>query len=390
MSRPAADLMALGRIWLQQIAVLSAKEIRQLLRDRALFIYTVYIFTANIIIAAGGASNELRDSPVRVHDADRSVASRNLIYSFQQPRFRVAGEVGSAAEALRLLDRGEAQMILDIPPDFAESLQRQQPAHVQALIDTSQANTGYLASSYAARIVARFSEDQARRNILRAGGDLRLAPSIRNELRVWYNPGLNDQWFNTISELLTMVTVACILLPAAAMIREKERGTLEQLLVSPLTPLQIMLSKLLSMMLVMLWGTTVAVFGIMMPFYGVPFVGSVPLFFLLTALYAFTNAGLGLVAATFARNSAQVGLVVLLMVMPIVMLSGTWTPMESMPAWLRALMYLSPLRHFIEIAYGILLRGAGFGVLWDSVLPMAAIGVALFALGLARFRTQFA
>jgi ABC-2 type transport system permease protein len=390
MSRPAADLIALGRIWLQQIAVLSAKEIRQLLRDRALFIYTVYIFTANIIIAAGGASNELRDSPVRVHDADRSVASRNLIYSFQQPRFRVTGEVGSAAEALRLLDRGEAQMILDIPPDFAESLQRQQPAHVQALIDTSQANTGYLASSYAARIVARFAEDQAQRNILRAGGDLRQIPAIKNELRVWYNPGLNDKWFNTISELLTMVTVACILLPAAAMIREKERGTLEQLLVSPLTPLQIMLSKLLSMMLVMLCGTTVAVFGIMMPLYQVPFVGSVPLFFLLTALYAFTNAGLGLVAATFARNSAQVGLVVLLMVMPIVMLSGTWTPMESMPAWLRALMYLSPLRHFIEIAYGILLRGAGFGVLWDSVLPMAAIGVALFALGLARFRTQFA
>jgi ABC-2 type transport system permease protein len=390
MSRAQAHTLTLMRIWLQQTAVLAMKEIRQLLRDRALFIYTVYIFTANIIIAAGGASNELRDSPVRVHDADRSVASRNLIYSFQQPRFRLAGEVDSAAEALRLLDRGEAQMILDIPPDFAESLRRQQPAHVQALIDTSQANTGYLASSYAARIVARFSEDQAQRNIIRAGGDPRNLPAIRNELRVWYNPGLNDKWFNTISELLTMVTVACILLPAAAMIREKERGTLEQLLVSPLTPLQIMLSKLFSMMLVMLCGTTVAVFGIMMPFYGVPFVGSVPLFFLLTALYAFTNAGLGLVAATFARNSAQVGLVVLLMVMPIVMLSGTWTPMESMPPWLRALMYLSPLRHFIEIAYGILLRGAGFGVLWDSALPMAAIGVALFALGLARFRRQFA
>ncbi len=390
MSRAQAHTMTLMRIWLQQTAVLAMKEIRQLLRDRALFIYTVYIFTANIIIAAGGASNELRDSPVRVHDADRSVASRNLIYSFQQPRFRLAGEVDSAAEALRLLDRGEAQMILDIPPDFAESLRRQQPAHVQALIDTSQANTGYLASSYAARIVARFSEDQAQRNIIRAGGDPRNLPAIRNELRVWYNPGLNDKWFNTISELLTMVTVACILLPAAAMIREKERGTLEQLLVSPLTPLQIMLSKLFSMMLVMLCGTTVAVFGIMMPFYGVPFVGSMPLFFLLTALYAFTNAGLGLVAATFARNSAQVGLVVLLMVMPIVMLSGTWTPMESMPPWLRALMYLSPLRHFIEIAYGILLRGAGFGVLWDSALPMAAIGVALFALGLARFRRQFA
>lgn len=389
MNRPAAHALTLTRIWMQQIAVLSMKEIRQLLRDRALFIYTVYIFTANIIIAAGGASGELRDAPVRVHDADRSAASRELIYRFQPPRFRLAGEVDSPAQALRLLDRGEAQVVLDIPSDFAESLQRQQLAHVQALIDTSQANNGYLASSYAARIVARFSEEQAQRNVLRAGADLRHAPAIRNELRVWYNPGLNDKWFNTISELLTMVTVACILLPAAAMIREKERGTLEQLLVSPLTPLQIMLSKLLSMMLVMLCGTTVAVFGIMMPFYGVPFVGSVPLFFALTALYAFTNAGLGLAAATFARNSAQVGLVVLLMVMPIVMLSGTWTPMESMPAWLRSLMYLSPMRHYIEIAYGILLRGAGFGILWTSVLPMVAIGVALFALGLARFRRQF-
>ncbi|MGP1675789.1 MAG: ABC transporter permease [Burkholderiales bacterium] len=390
MSRAATTWMTLARIWLQQIAVLSTKEIRQLLRDRALFIYTVYIFTANIIIAAGGASNELINAPVRVHDADRSVASRDLIYRFLPPRFQLEGDVGSPAQALRLLDQGEAQMILDIPPDFDQSLQHQQPAHVQALIDASQANIGYLASSYAARIVARFSEDRAQRNVIRAGGDPRNLPAIRNELRVWYNPDLNHKWFNTISELLTMVTVACILLPAAAMIREKERGTLEQLLVSPLTPLQIMLSKLLSMMLVMLCGTTVAVFGIMMPLYHVPFVGSVPLFYLLAALYAFTNAGLGLVAATFARNSAQVGLVVLLMVMPIVMLSGTWTPMESMPAWLRALMYFSPLRHFIEVAYGILLRGAGIGVLWDSVLAMAAIGIALFALGLARFRTQFA
>lgn len=388
MSRPARKL-ASARVWLRQIAVLSLKEIRQLLRDRALFIYTVYIFTANIIIAAGGATNELRDAAVRVRDADQSVASRDLIYRFQQPRFRLAGEAGSAAEALRLLDESEAQVILEIPSGFAESLRRQQPAHVQALIDTSQANIGYLASSYAARIVGRFSADWAERNVIRAGGDPKQLPSTRNEVRVWYNPGLNDSWFNTISELLTMVTVACILLPAAAMIREKERGTLEQLLVSPLTPLQIMVSKLLSMMLVMLCGTTVAVFGIMVPFYGVPFVGSVPLFFALTALYAFTNAGLGLAAATFARNSAQVGLVVLLMVMPIVMLSGTWTPMESMPAWLRALMYLSPLRHFIEIAYGILLRGAGFGILWTSALPMAAIGAALFALGLARFRRQF-
>jgi len=277
----------------------------------------------------------------------------------------------------------------EIPEHFASSLQSQRVARAQVLIDTSQANTGFLASSYAERIAGQYGAFWAQHNVERAGGDPRLMPSVGNEIRVWYNADLNDEWFNTISELLTMVTVACILLPAAAMIREKERGTIEQLLVSPLSPFQVMLSKVLSMVAVMLAGTAVAIFAIMRPVYGVPFVGSVTLFFLLTALYAFVNAGLGLAAATFARNSAQVGLVVLLMVMPIVMLSGTWTPLESMPPWLRGLMSVSPLRHFIDVAYGILLRGAGLDVLWDSVLAMAVIGVALFALGLWRFRRQF-
>jgi ABC-2 type transport system permease protein len=121
----------------------------------------------------------------------------------------------------------------------------------------------------------------------------------------------------------------------------------------------------------------------------VPVHGSLLLYFALTALYAFTNAGLGLLAGTFARNSAQVGLLVMLMVMPMVMLSGTHTPLESMPAWLRNLMSISPMRYFIDITYGILLRGAGLDVLWDSVLAMAALGVVLFALGMWRFRRQF-
>jgi len=376
-------------VWLRQVGVLSAKELIQLTRDRALFIYTVYIFTANIFIAAGGASNELKDAPTWVRDLDRTQAARDFVYRFQPPYFQLAGEVDSDRAALGLLDRGEAKVVLEIPEHFARSLQAQLPAQVQVLIDTSQANTGFLASSYAERIAGQYGATWAQRNVERAGGDPRLLPSVANEIRVWYNPDLNDKWFNTISELLTMVTVACILLPAAAMIREKERGTIEQLLVSPLSSFQVMLSKVLSMVAVMLVGTAVAIFAIMRPVYGVPFVGSVTLFFLLTALYAFVNAGLGLAAATFARNSAQVGLVVLLMVMPIVMLSGTWTPLESMPPWLRALMSVSPLRHFIDVAYGILLRGAGLDVLWDSVLAMTVIGVALFALGLWRFRRQF-
>jgi ABC-2 type transport system permease protein len=215
-------------------------------------------------------------------------------------------------------------------------------------------------------------------------------PAIASEERVWFNPTLDERWFATISELLTMITVACILLPAAALVREKERGTIEQLLVSPLTPFQVMFPKVLSMIVVTLFGTAVALFGILQPLFHVPARGSLVLFFGVTALYAFTNAGLGLLAATFTRRTAQVGMLMLLAVMPIIMLSGIRAPLESMPGWLRAMVWFSPLRHFIDVGYGILLRGAGVVVLWDSILVMAGLGAVLFTAGLLRFRRQLA
>lgn len=377
-------------LWLRQMRVMTAKELRQLARDRVLLIFIIYIFTVHIVIAAGGIQTELRRAGVLVHDADHSAASRELIYRFQPPYFELKREVTNADVALTLLDRGQAKALLDIPAQFEQTLNEAgRPAVVQMLVDTSNANSGFLASNYATRITAGYGQEWARRDLTRAGLDPDKLPVIRNETRIWYNPELNEAWFGTLSDLLTMMTVACILLPAAALVREKERGTIEQLLVAPLAPFQIMASKVLAMILVMLAGTALSLFGIMQPFFGVPARGSLVLFFALTALYAFTNAGLGLITATFARSSAQVGLLIMLMVMPIVMLSGTHTPLESMPAWLQEVMRISPLRYFIVMSYGILLRGAGLDILWDSVLAMAAIGAVLFVLGMWRFRRQF-
>jgi ABC-2 type transport system permease protein len=185
-----------------------------------------------------------------------------------------------------------------------------------------------------------------------------------------------------------MMTVACIVLPGAALVREKERGTIEQPLVSLLAPFQVMFAKVLAMMFVTVAGTAVALLAVMHPIFGVPIRGSLPLFLLLTALYAFTNAGLGLVSATSARNSGQLGMIVLLLVTPIIMLSGTWVTLKSMPPALRAATLLSPLRHFIDIAYGILLRGSGWGALARPVAAMTGLGIALFGTGLWRFRGQ--
>jgi ABC-2 type transport system permease protein len=377
-------------MWTRQVAALATKELKQLWRDRALFGFLIYVFTLDIMIAAGGASFELNHVPVVVHDADHSNAARDLTYRFQPPYFSLRGEVGTAQQAMDMLDREQARVLLDIPHGFAETLREgTQPATVQLLVDASHANSGYLAASYAAAIAGGFGAEWSQRSLARAGVDPAGIPRIENRIRLWHNADLNETWFHTIAELTTMMTVMCILLPAAALVREKERGTIEQLLVSPLSALQVMLAKVLAMVAVMLVGVAVALFGIMQPLYHVPAKGSLGLLFALTALYAFTNAGLGLAAATFARNIGQTGLLVMLIVMPIITLSGTWTPFESMPGWLRAAMTLSPLRHFVDIVYSILLRGAGLNVLWDSVLAMTALGAVLFAIGLARFRRQF-
>ncbi len=246
-----------------------------------------------------------------------------------------------------------------------------------------------MAFFYSLRIAADFSREWATKNLLRAGFDLRELPRIQEESRIWFNPDLDEAWFGTIAELMGMITVACILLPAASMVREKERGTIEQLLVSPLSPFQVMISKILSMVFVTLVGTAISLFIIMQGFYSVPVRGSVFLFFSLTALYSFTNAGLGLAAASFARTSGQIGMIVLFIVLPIINLSGTRTPVESMPLWLQHLIQLFPMRHFVEITYGILLKGTGLRTIFDSVLIMVLLGSVLFAIGLWRFRRQF-
>lgn len=376
------------RLW--QIRVLTAKELRQLVRDRALLIFIVYSFTLHMFVAAGSEASDLRDARFLVRDLDGTPASRELVSRLLPPHYRPAGEVARPEEALDRLDRGSAVMLVEIPEGFSRTIDEgRQVATVQLLVDTSSANTGYLASAYTARIAARYGAERAQANLSRAGAREEL-PAIESRDRIWFNPTLDEKWFATIAELLTMITVACILLPAAALVREKERGTIEQLLVSPLTPFQVMFPKVVAMIVVTLLGTAVAYFGILRPFYGVPSRGSLVLFFGVTALYAFTNAGLGLLAATFTRRTAQVGMLMLLTVMPIIMLSGIRAPLESMPAWLQAAIWFSPLRHFLEVGYGILLRGAGARELWDSVLVMAGLGTVLFTAGLLRFRRQLA
>ncbi|MDO8775562.1 MAG: ABC transporter permease [Burkholderiaceae bacterium] len=377
-------------VWWRRLAVMTVKEIRQLLRDPVLLSFMAFIFTVNIYLQGSSVSMQLNQAPMVVQDADHSASSRDLIYRFRPPYFRLDGEVASSREAIRLLDRGEVMLSLDIPAQFQEALRKGEPAAVQLQVDATHPLPGFLASSYAARIVGQFSLESALEREGLTLADLENVPVVIDDQRVRFNPNQKDTWFMPISELMEGITLFAILLPAAAMVREKERGTVEQLLVSPLTPFQIVFPKVIAMTIVILLGMSLSLLTVLGPLFQVPMQGSLPLFYAVTTLYIFTNAGLGLFIATIARNLAQVGLLSLLILAPILLLSGLWTPPEAMPAWMRWATLASPMRHYIDVSYGILLKGAGLDLLWDSVLAIGLLGAVIFLLGIRRFRGQFA
>ncbi len=387
----AIDAGAMRRavVWWRRLAVMTRKELWQLFRDIPLMGFLVYSFTLSVYVTGSGMQTQLRNAGLLVHDGDHSLSSRELIHRFHSPYFRFDGELTRADEGFHRLDRGGSMVVLDIPARFHEALATGEPVALQLLVDTTNSPQGLSAASYATRIVGQFSQETA---FSRAGlprGTSRVLPTIVSDHRVWYNQDQNEEWFESIAHLLRMITIFAMLLPAAALVREKERGTVEQLLVSPLTPIQIMLPKVLAMTLVILCAMAVALFGVMQPLFGVPVRGSLALLFTLTALFVVTTAGMGLFAATLARNQAQVGMLTLLVVAPMLLLSGIMTPLEAMPDWVRYLMAISPLRYFIEVAHGILLKGAGLQMLWEPVLSMAVLGGSLFGFGMWRFRRQF-
>ena len=376
------------RMAARQLVVLIRKELRQLVRDRVLLGFTVYIFSLHIVITTFGASDDLRRAATVVHDDDRSAASRELVQRLRAPYFTVTGEVSDPRDGARALDEGSASVFVDIPEDFSERLGRpDQQASVQLLIDTSKVSLGYLAAAYAGRIADGLGSEIARARLARAG-IVEPPPRIQSRERTWYNFTLDLRASFSLQTLIMMMSIACVMLPATAAVREKERGTIEQLLVAPVSPLQIMLSKVAAMVMVTLAGTALAVYGVLEPIFGVPMRGGAPLFFLMVALYASALAGLGLVLATLARSSGQVGLLVILTVLPMLFLSGTSTPIEGMPQGEQIAIQMLPLYHFIHISYGIAFRGEGIGTLWPSALAVAGIGSVFFALGLWRFRRQ--
>ncbi len=384
-----ADRAARLRVWLRRAWALTVKEYIQLFRDTILVLFMAYAFTLDIYVAGVGVNWQLNNAGLAVHDSDKTWASREVAGRFRAPYFRNEGSVSTVEEGQRLLDQGRLMVVLDFPPRFGADILRGRQTSVQMQVDTANSAIGSLATSYGGEIVGRYGLERAL-NVPELDMDkIHGVPFIIDETRAWYNQNQEDPWFMALAEIISNMTLLSILLPAAALAREKERGTVEQLMVSPLSPVQILAPKILAMGSVILAGLAFGVFGVIIGVFHVPVRGSLPLFFAVSALYIAFTAGIGLLIATIARNMAQVGMLTVLVFAPMIFLSGAWTPPEAMPSWMRLLMDCLPMHYMLDAGFGVLLKGQGLGELWRELLGICALGAPVLGLSLWRFRRQF-
>jgi len=364
---------------LANIFHLGIKELRSLYRDPVMFVFIIFAFTFEIYLAAKGVSMELNNAPVAVVDQDRSQLSQRITNAFYGPYFKTPDMI-EFNEMDPGMDEGIYTFVLDIPPNFQRDVMAGKLPEIQLNVDATQMSQAFIGAGYIQNITQ--GEIVAFMQGYRADS----AMPIKLITRMRFNPTMTSDWFGGVMELIYVIALLSIILTGAALIREREHGTLEHLLVMPLTPLDIMLSKIWSMGLVVLIATALSLEFIIAGVLQMSIAGSVPLFLLGTAIFLFSTTSLGIFLATIARTMPQLGLLMILFIIPLQMLSGGTTPYESMPQFVQVVMQFAPTSHFVSIAQAILYRGAGFEVVWPALLANVVIGMVFFLGALALFR----
>jgi ABC-2 type transport system permease protein len=363
-----------------RLAGLVRKEMLQLLRDRVVLALIFWLYTLEVVICALALSFEAEGIPLAVVDLDRTPASRGLIESFLiSDSFAHIGHAASTAEAERWLQGGLAQVALIVPEGFARELARGETPSLQVLLDGTSSNVAAQARSHALAIVARFPADAA---------PAAAAGMVSPVLRTWYDPGQPYSSFTVLSMIAVAALMVGVIYPAASIVREKEVGTIEQLRVTPIGTAELFIAKTVPMLAIGL----LAVFPSLLitALFGVPLRGSLMLFLALTALFLVSAVGIGVAIAVISRTLLQALLLAFFGLFPIMFLSGTVVPVESMPEVLQTLSLVSPLRHYMEVILGIFLKGAGIAELWPQALALVAIGLPLFGLAMVAFRRTVA
>lgn len=369
--------------FLGNVRELVVKELISLWRDRSLLVLVAYAFTLAIVLQANGMKHDLNRATVGVVDEDNSTLSNAILDALLPPRFQ--RPVPLAPQQVDPgMDAARYTFVINFPPEFqADVLAGRAPA-VQLLIDA----TSLMQAGLGANDISAIFQEEVNRFVLRHSEGV--ASPVELQVRVAFNQGLESSWFTGTMGLITNITMLSVLLAGAALIREREHGTLEHLLVLPVRPSEIMLAKILANGAVILAGSAFSIVVVLKWGLGMGIAGSIPLFLAGAALYLFFTASLGIFLGTLAGSMPQFGLLFFLTVLPMNMLSGGFTPLESMPQWLQVAMQVSPSTQFVAFAQAILYRGAGIATVWPRFAATFGMGTLFFAVALARFRVFLA
>ena len=358
---------------------LGVKELWSLVRDPMMLILIAYTFTVSIYVAATAMKETLNKAPIAIVDEDGSPLSKRIGSAFYPPRFMPPAMISLSAMDAGM-DAGDYTFVLDIPPDFQRDVLAGKSPAMQLNVDATRMSQAFSGSSY----VQQMAMGEVTEFVQRYRGSSPLPVELA--MRARFNPNLEESWFGALMELINNVTMLSIILTGAALIREREHGTIEHLLVMPVTPAEIMLAKIWAMGLVVLLAATGALVVVVQKVLQVPIEGSVALFLAGAALHLFATNSMAIFMATLARSMPQFGMLAMLILLPLQLLSGNATPRESMPHFVQNVMMFAPTTHFVSLGQAILFRGAGLSVVWPQFLTLAAIGGTFFVIALTRFR----
>ena len=362
---------------------LGVKELWSLWRDPMLLVLIVYVFTFAVYTSATAMPDTLHKTPIAIVDEDDSPLSQRIVSAFYPPQF-ITPQVISMAEVDPGMDAGRYTFALHIPQGFQRDVLAGRAPQIQLNVDATRMSQAFTGSGNVQQIVIGEVNEFVQRQRGSASAPVDIA------VRARFNPALEKGWFGALNSIINQITMLSIILTGAALIREREHGTIEHLLVMPVNPTEIMLSKVWSMGLVVLVASALSLNMVVRGMLDVPVEGSLALFFTGATLHLFATTSMGIFMATVARNMPQFGMLMVLTIIPLQMLSGGATPRESMPELVQNIMLVAPTTHFVELGGAILFRGAGIEVVWKQFLWLVVIGAALFAGSLARFRKTIA
>ncbi len=371
------------RLFIKHSTVLGFKEIKSFFSDKVFVVFIIWAFTLNIISASNSSKTDVNNAAVAVVNEDGSVLSRNIISALRKPYFQTP-DIITFDEIDDDLDNGKYIFVIVIPEHFEANLLSGKPSEIQLNIDATAVSQAYNGSNYIKTII----NDEINQYLENIETSTHFT-DFEQVIRIKYNPNGISSWYMSISQIIMKGTMLSMLLPAVALVREKERGTIEHLLVMPIRPSEIMFSKIWSNAVIVLCFAMLALFLIVEGYFKVKVLGSTFLFFFGFMIFQFSITSLGIVLATFTSNVAQLALLTMMFMVPLNFLSGTYVPMESMSPFIQRLMFLSPLKLFIDFSIPIVFKGATLNEVWKPLLYMFLLGIFLFTIANLKFRSWF-